>query len=217
MDSHRETGYYGRMIRKSLAIFFSALAILASCLYLDYPIALHIRGLAVQHRSLAHNLPDLLLLAVIVVTLLLWICYLYRFRRGIDDTRTRFFRLAAWTVPLAYVLKSVLKQLFGRVNTRYWLDNQAEPDFIWFGGGEWHNGFPSGHMLVFSAFMVSVWLFYPRWRPVCLVLMVALGVALIATNYHFLGDVLAGAWLGVLLNVFIVRCLEMRRSRRQTA
>jgi membrane-associated phospholipid phosphatase len=205
------------MNRKIMAIFLSAVVILVSCRYLDYPIALLFKGLAVRHRSLAPNLPDLLLLVVLVATLCLWVCYLYRYRRGIDDTRTRFFRLAAWTVPLTFVLKSLLKLSFGRVNTRFWLDNQAEPGFILFGGGDWHNGFPSGHMAVVTAFMVSVWLFYPRLRPVCLVLLVGLGVALMATNYHFLGDVLAGAWLGVMVNVLVVRCLDMGRGEQESA
>lgn len=200
------------MNRNATAIFCSAVAILVSCLFLDRPIALLVRQVAVHNRALSHNLPDLLLLAVLVVTVLLWGCYRYRYHRGIDDTLTRFFRLAAWTVPLAYVLKLILKPLFGRVNTRYWLDNQAEPDFLWFRGGPWHNGFPSGHMAVFTAFMVSVWLFYPRLRPVCLVLMIVLGGALITTNYHFLSDVLAGALLGVLVNMAVLSAENPRQA-----
>lgn len=200
------------MSRKTVAIFCSAVAILGSCLLLDHPIALLVRRVAVQKQVLSQNLPDLLLSAVLVVTMLLWGCYHYRNYRGIDDTMTRFFRLAAWTVPWAYVLKSVLKPLFGRVNTRYWLDHQSEPDFIWFRGGDWHNGFPSGHMAVFTAFMVSVWLFYPRLRPVCLVFMIVLGVALIATNYHFLSDVLAGALLGVLVNMMVLYAGTQRQA-----
>ncbi len=199
------------MERKSVAIFsaVSLAATVVSCLYLDHPIARFVAKLALRKTALAADIPDLLFLSVLVATLLLWGGYLYRHLRGIDDTRTGFFRLAAWTVPLAFVLKSVLKQLFGRVNTRVWLIHRPEHDFHWFQGDEGYSGFPSGHMAVFAAFMVSAWLCYPRFRPLYLALMVVLGVALIATNYHFLGDVLAGAWLGVMVSVCVARFVNI--------
>lgn len=207
----RETGYHSHMKLKAVAIFsaVSITATVTSCLYLDHPLALFIRKLVLRRTLLAADLPDLLFLSVLAATLLLWGGYLYRHLRGIDDTRTGFFRLAACTVPLAFVMKSVLKQLFGRMNTRVWLIHRPEHDFRWFQGGEGYTGFPSGHMAVFAAFMVSVWLCYPRFRPLYLVLMVVLGVALIATNYHFLGDVLAGAWLGVMVSVCVARFVNI--------
>ncbi len=199
------------MERKSVAIFsaVSIAATLASCLYLDHPLALFVRRLSLRRRALAADIPDLLFLTVLAATLLLWGGYLYRHYRGIDDTRTGFFHLAAWTVPLTYILKSVLKQLFGRMNTRGWLLHQPAHDFRWFQGGEGYSGFPSGHMAVFVAFIASVWLCYPRFRPFYLVLTLVLGVALMATNYHFLGDVLAGAWLGVMVNVCVARFVNI--------
>jgi membrane-associated phospholipid phosphatase len=204
------------MERRNAAII-SAVALAAtvvSCLYLDHPIALFVRKLALRRRALAADIPDLLFLTVLAATLLLWGGYLYRHYRGIDDTRTGFFRLAAWTVPLAFVLKSVLKQLFGRMNTRGWLIHQPVHDFRWFQGGEGYTGFPSGHMAVFAAFMVSAWLYYPRFRSLYLVLMLVLGAALIATNYHFLGDVIAGAWLGVMVNVCVARYMNVPMGRK---
>ncbi len=204
------------MERRTIAILSAAAlaATVASCLYLDHPLARFIRKLALRKTALAADLPDLLFLSVLVATLLLWGGYLYRHNRGIDDARTEFFRLAAWTVPLAFVLKSVLKQLFGRMNTRVWLFHQPEHDFRWLRGGDGYTGFPSGHMAVFAAFMASAWLYYPRFRPVCLALMVVLGVALIATNYHFLGDVLAGAWLGVMVTVCVAQFVNIPKGKK---
>ncbi len=203
------------MERRSISILSAAAlaATVASCFYLDHPLARFIRKLALRKTALAAELPDLLFLTVLAATLLLWGGYLYRHNRGIDDARTEFFRLAAWTVPLAFVLKSVLKQLFGRMNTRAWLIHQPDHDFRWFQGGEGFTGFPSGHMAVFTAFLASAWLCYPRLRPACIVLMVVLGVALIVTNYHFLGDVIAGAWLGVMVNICVARFVDVPQGK----
>lgn len=215
LDMYPDTGYHHRVKVITIATL-SAFVTLASCLYLDRPVALFIRKHALHNSMLTRDLPDLLLMAVLVTTFLLWLCYLYRYNRGIDDKLTDFFRLAAWTVPSAFILKSILKPLFGRVSTRFWLDHQAEPDFVWFFGGEWHNGFPSGHMAVFTAFLVSVCLIYPRYRPVCLVILVLLGTALMATNYHFLGDVLGGAWLGVMVNFPVAWLLGKFREKKRS-
>lgn len=208
--------YHGAMERKNVVILSAAAfaAIVASSLYLDHPLALSVRRLSHRNPALAGDLPDLLLLAVLAATLFFWVAYLGRHRRGIDDARTGFFRVAAWTVPLAFVLKSLLKYLFGRVNTRFWLLHQTEHDFRWFQGGDDFSGFPSGHMAVFTALIVSAWLYYPRLRTLYLGLLLLLGGALIATDYHFLSDVIAGAWLGLLVNFCVARCVTIPGSGR---
>lgn len=195
----------------------SVAAIVVSCLYLDHGIALFVRNLSLQNPALAGNIPDFLLPVVLLATFFLWVAYLHRFHRGIDDALTSFLRLAAWTVPLAFFLKSVLKLVFGRTNTRFWLLHQSEHDFHWFQSSGNFSGFPSGHMAVFSAFIVSAWLYYPRFRPIYLGLMLVLGGALVATNYHFVGDVLAGAYLGLLVNICATRFTDHpRKSSRET-
>jgi membrane-associated phospholipid phosphatase len=203
------------MERKKVATLSAAAiaAITASCLYLDHDIALLVSKLALGNPALTGEIPDHLLPAVLVTTFLLWGAYLHRVHRGIDDARTGFFQLGAWTVPMAFVLKSVLKPLFGRMNTQFWLLHQSEHDFLWFQPGRDYSGFPSGHMAVFSAFIVSAWLCYPRFRLVYLGLMLMLGVALIVTGYHFLGDVLAGAFLGLLVNFWVTRYINSPREK----
>ena len=51
-------------------------------------------------------------------------------------------------------------------------------------------------MTVFTALMTTLSRYYPRYRRVIFVLLFLLALALIVTNYHFLGDVVAGAILG---------------------
>ena len=58
-------------------------------------------------------------------------------------------------------------------------------------------------MTVFTAFGIAVWLYYPHYRRPVIITLLILGAALIATDYHFLSDVIAGAYLGVLITYFL--------------
>jgi membrane-associated phospholipid phosphatase len=71
--------------------------------------------------------------------------------------------------------------------------------FNWFHGAG-IGCFPSGHMTVFTAFGVAIWYSYPRCRRLTALGLVLLGMALIVTDYHFLSDVIAGAYVGLLLD-----------------
>jgi len=177
------------------------LAILVSWRFLDTWIALRVMELLkisdLLHRSTS-DIPDILSLLVFSGSGLLWINYLILKRRGINNELSRFSELAGSVLPLSYLLKGVFKSIFGRINTRVWLANRASDDFHWFHGGGDYSGFPSGHMVVFSAFFSAVWLFYPRYRSLCSGTVLVLGVALVATDYHFLSDVIAGAYLGLI-------------------
>ena len=142
------------------------------------------------------DIPDLLLPAVLILSSAMWIVYFRRIRRGARDDRSRFFLLAGTALPVAFVAKWVLKHVFGRLGTRAWLENPSDLSFHWFHGGGEYSGFPSGHMAVFTTLAAACWFFLPKYRVACLSGVFALGVALIATDYHFLSDVIAGGYLG---------------------
>jgi membrane-associated phospholipid phosphatase len=117
------------------------------------------------------------------------------------DTHTRFFQLVAITIPLTYFLKSTLKHSVDRIDTRFWLRHPGFKEFHWFHGGGNYTSFPSGHMAVFMALVIALWRFYPRHH-------------LIMTNYHFISDVIAGAYLGFLVNYFTHLGLTFFSNRR---
>lgn len=119
-----------------------------------------------------------------------------------------FFFLITYAVPASYIVKSVLKYIFGKTNTREWL-LRAEPyGFHWFHGGEGYSGFPSGHMAVFTVLAAALWRFYPSYKPLYLLLTLILAFALITTNYHFLSDVIAGAYMGVIVEAITCKLLN---------
>ncbi len=133
-------------------------------------------------------------------------------RKGIYNKHARFFLVIATAVPLAFVLKSVLKLAIGRVNPRFWLHHPNVKEFHWFHGVGHFSAFPSGHMTVFSVLMIALWRFYPRYRLAYCGFLWVLALALIATDYHYLSDIIAGASLGSLVYYFIDRSLKPLRD-----
>jgi len=161
-------------------------------------------------REYTSDIPDSLFFAVCVMTALAYAVYLIRSKRGIYNKDTLFFLLITYAIPASYLVKSILKYIFGKTNTRVWLLNHELYGFHWFHGGEGYSGFPSGHMTVFTVLAAALSRFYPHYKPLYLLLSLILAFALIATNYHFLSDVIAGAYLGVIVEVLICIILNKR-------
>jgi membrane-associated phospholipid phosphatase len=170
--------------------------------YLDVPLAYFVKNhlfINMHWSQLTSDLPDLLLQVVLLTTFVALSLYLVRTKKGIYDATTQLAKLVTWAAPTSYLVKSVLKFVFGRVNTRFWLQQPDLYGFHWFQRRQGCEGFPSGHMVVIVTLLAALWRFYPKSRPCCLLLGLSLGVALIATDYHFLSDVIAGAYVGVFL------------------
>ncbi|MES2552127.1 MAG: phosphatase PAP2 family protein [Pseudomonadota bacterium] len=110
-------------------------------------------------------------------------------------------------LPLAYLAKSFLKWCFGRLETRLWLVEPDQYGMHWFNGVNGYDAFPSGHMLVITQLFLAIWFFYPRLRLVNLLAWIGLAFALIATNYHFVADVIAGVYIAIVLYWLCARVL----------
>jgi membrane-associated phospholipid phosphatase len=186
-----------------------AVGLVALCrFYLDVPVAAWVASALIGVGSSQGSLgiPDLLLPLVVAVTVLGWIG---RFALAGKPSWQRMRRCAALlgiVTPASYVAKEVFKILFGRIQTPMWVMQPAPIDFHWFQGFEPYNGFPSGHMLVVAAIAAVLWQGYPRLALVYAAGLVLLAAALVLTDYHFLGDVVAGAYGGLF--VFQLMTLE---------
>jgi len=205
-------------MKKNHAVNLGATALLASgaimyagVVFLDRKIALgvkHLMHLNPLFRDVTKDIPDLLLQLVCIASVAMWISYYYLIRKNGPNIHTQFLKLAATAVPLAYLLKTLLQTSFGRINTRVWLQKGSPTDIGWFTGLENNGGFPSGHMTVFTAFFMAVWFYYPAYRRLSAFALAALAMALILTNYHFLSDVIAGFYTGLLVTMVSRSCLK---------
>jgi len=108
------------------------------------------------------------------------------------------------------VIKDQLKFVFGRTWPDTWRpgitsfvhDNVY--GFNFFHAGKAFESFPSGHAATAAALLSVVWILFPHLRVICAIGVVAVDIGLVAVNQHFLGDVVAGSFLGVSTGLFTI-------------
>jgi membrane-associated phospholipid phosphatase len=173
-----------------------------SYFYLDRGIALLVfRSIRRSYllTQASSDIPDLLLYIVMTLTVLSWTVRFFLMRLGIHNQHTNFLRALGTVLPISFVAKVIFQYVFGRSDPHAWVLFHQFPHFYWFRIDEGYGCFPSGHMTVFTALMTTLSHYYSRYRRIFLGSLILLGLALIATDYHFLSDVVAGVFLGMVV------------------
>ena len=189
-------------IHQLIIFMFVAMLVTLSYHFVDRELAAIAFKLLIKNKlatKYTSDIPDILLLLVCAISITAFTVYRFRKNRYGFDVQARFYQLLTYALPASFILKTVMKQIFGQVTTREWLLNPRLYGFHWFHGGGRFDGFPSGHMAVFATLTAVLWRFYPRYRHAYSAFLALLAVALLATDYHFLSDVIAGAYLGVVV------------------
>lgn len=171
--------------------------------WLDRPIALFV------HRpwqrspdgwwTMLTHIPNPLIPAAIITFVMLGLRALMK--RSLPGYQAAGF-VCSVSVIVTELIKEKLKFMFGRSWPESWMGNN--PSFIRDGVYEFHflqgggafNAFPSGHMATSCAVLAVLWLWYPRFKILYLIAGLGIGAGLVGANYHFLGDVIAGALVG---------------------
>lgn len=166
-------------------------------------------GAAFLFSKPVSSMPDLMLPLVCIITGTSWAALLYMKRKSVQGRLAGFFEYMGSALPLAYLLKTALKDIFGRTNTRFWLLHPHQLAFHWFQGGGNYSSFPSGHMVIFTVMMLGISRNFPRLRLVCAGALLALALALLITQYHFLSDIAAGISVGILADLLARAGLSM--------
>ncbi len=208
------------MTTKSLLLRTAAAAILTAGLvflcvrFVDRPLASFVHEHSPVGPELwrwAPTLSDRLkyLLPAAIVCVVVW-----RILKKGGRLQAVFLAIAADLVVVT-VLKNGLKWAFGR----YWPEAWHPGDPSWiatgaygfhpFHGGSGCASFPSGHAAVVFSVAAILWLCHPRGRWLYAAVCGGLCVALVGLNYHFLGDVLAGAVLGWITGVYTARLFHL--------
>lgn len=106
------------------------------------------------------------------------------------------------SIIISAALKNELKLMFGRTWPETWIGNNPSLirdgvyGFFFFHGGRGYESFPSGHTAAVCAGMSVLWLCYPRWRALYAVVVGLVVVGLLGSDFHFLGDIVAGGFVG---------------------
>jgi membrane-associated phospholipid phosphatase len=186
-----------------LALVLVALAVVISYFWLDRPIALFV------HNQLPRNSRVLLEPITYIPNPLIWVATITFLALGIQGLAGRplsklqaAILLCSVSLVMAETIKSELKFVFGRTWPETW--HQNNPSFIHdgiygfnlFHGGDAYQSFPSGHITAICAAASVLWIYYPRLRPIYLIVTLATLVSLVGTNFHFLSDTIAGIFVG---------------------
>jgi len=128
--------------------------------------------------------------------------------------------LSGLSLGVGVAIKDQLKLAFGRTWPETWLHNNPSLiqngvyGFNPFHGGAAYASFPSGHTTAVCAVMSVLWLCYPQLRGIVALIVAAVIIGLLGADYHFLSDVIAGAFIGTSVGWFLVRIWEAGGARQ---
>jgi membrane-associated phospholipid phosphatase len=188
----------------SLGLLGTVIAVTISYLWLDRPIAQFAHAELQTYRLFEKLtlLPGVLTPLAIAAFLVLGLGL-----RGLTTHRLSRFQsvvlLSGVTLAVAVIIKDQLKFAFGRPWPETWTHNNLSfirdgvYGFYPFHGGDGYASFPSGHTTMICTVMTVLWICYPGFRLLYALGMVAVAVGLVVANFHFLSDVIAGAFLGI--------------------
>ncbi|MBX9622504.1 MAG: phosphatase PAP2 family protein [Gemmataceae bacterium] len=201
---------YRRLLRRTLAALCVTAAVVALCyFFVDRPVALfvHDHGLPSVRAFEWLTLPPPVVQAWVPAVL-----------AGLAVRRAwgpfRRWERAVLAAGAAVVLADQFRQSLGYVFGRYWpatwthdnpsflRDGDAGYGFHPFHEGPWYGSFPSGHTARTAAAAAVLWVAYPRWRWLAAAAVAAVTVGLIGMDYHFVGDVVAGGFVGGTVGVY---------------
>jgi membrane-associated phospholipid phosphatase len=125
----------------------------------------------------------------------------------------RHWRQAMLALAIAVVLADQFKESLKLPSGRLWPDTWIHDNpslirdgaygFFPFHDGEGYASFPSGHTARAFAAVAVLWLAYPRGRWAWVLGGMVLAASLVAMNYHFVGDVIAGGVIGSIVGAYV--------------
>ncbi|MBR9729479.1 phosphatase PAP2 family protein [Shewanella intestini] len=186
--------------RYVLGYLLASLLVILSVQYADTRIAtfMHTYNSA---NLLFHTLSEIPLVLSIIAASLIVLGMLPKWR----PTLHQVSRQLTWLFIIATTIRVSSKVIFGRTwpetwinHNLSWIDNGIE-GFYPFNLEAGFHSFPSGHTLFAFALGGMFCHLMPRLRVFWLVLMFATACGQLGQNYHYLGDILAGATMGLLL------------------
>lgn len=193
------------------------IALVICCLFIDRPFAIEMSRLAWLKPSgaLGFSMASFLTQVCYGLLVLVFVVYFCLSARGVKCKLLGCIAFVSQSVVFAFFIKSALQFFFGRYVPRYkgsdsllFVRNQHLYGFHWFQSG----CFPSGHMTVLTAAVISIALFYPWFKWIAFALMLVMAALLLLLNYHFLSDVIAGAYLGTSISLGIYYVKSHRQS-----
>lgn len=194
-----------------LTLVVVAVLVLVSFSYVDLPVAEFAREFFGGLTKLGDGLGSAVLLTLEAVALLT--LALLRIARGHMSPFGKVLALALISSVCAYAINSsVLKVLYGVPAP--WQSLQGAPHAFNLLKGTSESSFPSGHMMLAGGF-AGVFLRVYRASVLPLTLLLLFGASLLVVGgWHYVSDVVAGTFLGVLAGLLAGEVWLEHESRR---
>jgi membrane-associated phospholipid phosphatase len=210
-----EQDYLG-LLRGSLSVLAASLAIILVCYFwIDQPIAFYVHDHGIEKiqvfKWLTYPPPLLEDWSPVALVLLM-----VRRVRGPFSRWQKTLVDACVSLVVADTFRTSLGELLGRYWPETWFDNN--PSLIGNGTYGFHpfqwgddvGSFPSGHAARILGFASIWWIAMPRCRAICVLLCLPMVVSLVAMNYHFVSDVVAGGTLGGIVGAYATTLSKLR-------
>lgn len=200
--------------RSILALLIAAVLVAICYFFIDRPVAFFVYD---QHLSshvvlkwLTYPPPILQAWSPVglIVLVLLWM-------RGPWNRGAKVLLALCISIIVADQCRESLAYVLGRYWPETWINNNPSLikdnayGFHFFQGGASYGSFPSGHMTRIVALAAVLWLAFPRGRVVYVLVSLSVAVGLLGMNYHFVGDVVAGTFIGAIVGVYTTCLLKV--------
>jgi membrane-associated phospholipid phosphatase len=204
-------GDFRPLLRGSLiAIAICAVAVVICYYFVDRPVAFFVHNHEIpklaEFRWLTEPPPLVQSWAPLVLVLL-------AVRRAVGPWR--IWQKTLFVACVSLIVADQFRESLGDICSRYWPEtwHDNNPSLIGSGAYGFHpfqvgddvGSFPSGHAARILGFFTVFWLALPRGRWLYAIVTVPMCLALIAMDYHFVGDVIAGSVIGALVGAWAVR------------
>ena len=196
-------------LRRHLPISLFLWALVAVCYYLvDRPAAYWATGLesfivAGFTRVTLFGSSTHYLIALTV----LYAVLRFPLRRAAAAQRALFVIAA---VAASSLTVDLLKWVAARWRPKAFLADPSHYGFAFFKTGHAHHSFPSGHATTAWAVACALTLLFPRLRVMWIGAAVLVAASRVIVGAHYPGDVLAGAWFGVVITLALSRMAWFR-------
>jgi len=127
-------------------------------------------------------------------------------------------RLLAWSYVPGFLFASLaasgltvdlLKTVVGRSRPKLlFLSGGEMYSFGFFATGADHWSFPSGHTANATALAAAAWVLWPRGRPLFVAFALLIAASRIVITAHYFSDVVAGAYVAILVTLYVRRVFE---------
>ena len=206
---------YRKLLRRTLVAVGLSIALVSVCYFwIDQPVAFFVDHHEINKfrvfRWLTYPPPELQTWSPLVLTVLM-----VRRAWGPFAHWQKVLLVACLSLIVADQFRTSVGDVCGRYWPQTWFNNNPSLigngtyGFHPFQGGDDIGSFPSGHAARTLGF-ATVWLIAtPRSRVIVAILSAAMLVSLVAMNYHFVSDVIAGSVLGGIVATYAVHLARL--------